>query len=246
MASKIKSDWLKSDWFKSDISILIISRIGSLIVWLLLRSVRWQVLDRGGLRSLKKNKDAVIFVNWHNRLLGASEMLKHYPTKGVISPSTDGKLISGVVGPLGIETIWGSRSRNTVGAYREMRKCLKGGEHIGITPDGPRGPAREAAPGAIALAKASGARIIPIAWSTTGMFRLNTWDRFCVPKPFARGVQIWGKPIKVPARADDDAMEKARLDLEDALNTLTADADTHFGYQADHAEHRYGVGKEKR
>ena len=235
-----------ASWLKSDTGIRVASRIGSIVVWLLLKSVRWQALDRGGLRALKEDRSAVIFVKWHGRLLGASEMLRPFPVKAVISPSADGKLISGVVGRLGIGTIWGSRSRNTVGAYREMRKCRANGEHIGITPAGPRGPARQAAPGAIALAKASGARIIPIAWSTTGMFRLDTWDRFAIPKPFARGVQLWGEPITVPRDADDGRMERARLGLEDAMNALIADADAHFGYEADHAETRYGTGRGKR
>ena len=235
-----------ASWIKSDFSIRVASRVGSVVVRLLLKSVRWQTIDKGGLKSLRKNGDAVIFVNWHCRLLGAFDMLRPFNIKGVVSPSTDGKLVSGVVGPLGIRTIWGSSNRNTIGAYREMRKTLKGGEHVGITPDGPRGPARMAAPGTLALAKASGARIIPLAYSTSRMVRLNTWDRFVVPKPFSAGVQLWGEPISVPAGMDDAALEKARLRFEDALNELTAEADAHFGHPADHAEHRYGKGKGKR
>ena len=235
-----------ASWLKSDISIRVAGRVGSVVVRLLLWSIRWRTIDKGGLESLRGNPDAVIFVNWHCRLIGAFDMLRPYSIMGVVSPSTDGKLISAVVEPLGIRTIWGSSNRNTVGAYREMRKCLKKGEHIGITPDGPRGPARMAAPGTLALAKASGARIIPLAWSTSNLARMRTWDRFAVPKPFARGVQIWGKPITVPARANDAALEKARIRLEDAINDLTAEADAEFGHPADHAGQRYGIAKAKR
>ena len=235
-----------ASWLKSDTSIRVASRIGSIVVRLLLKSVRWRTIDKGGLASLRKNPDAVIFVNWHCRLLGAFDMLRPYNIKGVVSPSTDGKLISGVVGPLGIRTIWGSSNRNTIGAYREMRKTLKDGEHVGITPDGPRGPARKAALGTLALAKASGARIIPLAWSTSRMARLGTWDRFIIPKPFSAGVQLWGEPITIPADMGDAALEKARLRLEDALNELTAEADAVFGHPAEHAESRYGKGRSKR
>ena len=235
-----------ASWLKSDTSIRIVGRIGSVAVWLLLKSIRWRTIDKGGLRALQTSEEPVIFANWHCRLIGAFDMIRPYAIKGVVSPSTDGKLISSVVGPLGIRTIWGSSNRNTIGAYREMRKSLKSGEHIGITPDGPRGPARMAAPGTLALAKASGARIIPIAWSASRLTRLDTWDRFVVPKPFSSGVQLWGAPISVPASANDAALEKARLKFEDALNELTAEADGCFGHPADHAGSRYGVGKEKR
>ena len=235
-----------ASWLKSDTSIRVASGIGSIVVRILLASIRWRTIDKGGLESLKLDGDAAIFVNWHCRLLGVFDMLRPYNIKGVVSPSTDGKFISGVVGPLGIRTIWGSSNRNTIGAYREMRKSLKDGEHVGITPDGPRGPARMAALGTLALAKTSGARIIPLAYSTSRMARLGTWDRFVVPKPFSAGVQLWGEPITVPADISDAALEKARLRLEDALNALTAEADAMFGHKADHTEHRYGKGKEKR
>ena len=235
-----------ASWHKSDFSIRLAGFLGSVVVRLLLWSIRWRMIDKGGFKSLRENTDAAIFVNWHCRLIGAFDMLRPYSIMGVVSPSTDGRLISAVVEPLGIRTSWGSSNRNTVGAYREMRKCLQRGEHIGITPDGPRGPARKAAQGTLALAKASGARIIPLAWSTSRRARLGTWDRFAIPKPFSKGIQIWGRPITVPANANDAALEKARIDLEDAINELTAEADAHFGHPADHAEHRYGIGKKKR
>ena len=95
----------------------------------------------------------------------------------------------------------GSRSKGAIGGYREMRRRLKNGGHVGITPDGPRGPARQAADGAIALARTSGAVIIPVAWSTARMRRLDTWDRLAIPGWFSRGVQCWGSRYIFPQTA---------------------------------------------
>ena len=78
------------------------------------------------------------------------------------------------------------------------------------------------------------------------MWRLNSWDRLAIPKPFSRGVQIFGAPITLPADANSDQLETARLALEDAINAVTAEADAIFGHQADDADARYGRAKDKR
>ena len=46
-----------------------------------------------------------------------------------------------------------------------------------------------------------------------------------VPYPFSRGLFLWGAPILVPRDADEAALEAARVELESALNRLTAQAD---------------------
>ena len=234
-------------WAKSPAWAKAIGRVGSIVLWFVLKSIRWKVIDNGGLEAVRGQDQAVIFVNWHCRLLAIPAMLgRRYPTAYIISESYDGQLISRTVAPFGIETIWGSRSKAALTGYREMRRRLKGGGHVGITPDGPRGPARMAAMGAIALARTSGATVIPLAWSTHRIKRLNTWDRLAIPGFFSQGVQLWGEPVQLPLEATPEAEEKARLCLEDALNTLTAEADAYFGHPADHGENKYGIRRPKR
>ncbi|MGC6484292.1 MAG: lysophospholipid acyltransferase family protein [Candidatus Puniceispirillales bacterium] len=229
---------------KSPLGVKLITLISSLVLRLQLASIRWQTRDEGGLAYLRKADSPVIIVNWHCRLLAIPAMLgRRFPTAYIISPSKDGRLISGTVAPLGVETIWGSRSKGAVGGYREMRRRLKQGGHVGITPDGPRGPARKAADGAIALARASRVVIIPVAWSTSRMKRLDTWDRLAIPGWFSRGIQCWGAPFDLPDEAETDRLT---LELEDRINAITASADACFGHPPDDAEQRYGIIKEKR
>ena len=230
---------------KSQLGITVVTTLSSFVLRLQLASIRWRTQDLGGLAHIKNSDETVIFVNWHCRLLAIPSMLgRRFPTAYIISPSKDGKLISGVVAPLGVETIWGSRSKGAIGGYREMRRRLKNRGHVGITPDGPRGPARQAADGAIALARASGAVIIPLAWSTARMRRLDTWDRLAIPGWFSRGVQCWGAPLHIPADSKDT--ETLTQLLEDRINAITAAADDAFGHPHDDAESRYGIIKEKR
>ena len=234
-------------WLKSPSGIRTITRISSFVLRLLLASIRWQKIDHSQGVVKAADQHPIIFVNWHCRLLAIPAILgKTLPTAYIISPSQDGQLISGTVKPLGVDTIWGSRSSKAISGYRDMRRRLDQNLHVGITPDGPRGPARQAALGALQLAKTSGVVMVPVAWSTAGMWRLNSWDRLAIPKPFSRGIQIFGPAITIAKDADDDAIKAARLDLEAAINAITAEADRHFGHAADDAEHRYGMAKDTR
>ena len=219
--------------------------LSSMILRLLLLSVRWQYFNRS--KSDLPFDRPVIFINWHSRLLAMPKVLsKHSRTSYIISPSYDGQLIAGTVAPLGISTIWGSRSKKAISGYRAMMRHLKSGGHIGITPDGPRGPARQAAMGALMLAKSSGAPLVPITWSAQGLWRLSSWDRLAIPKPFSRGVQIFGAPIYVPHDADAMTLDGLRLQIEDALNALGGEADLLFGHSPDDEISRYGTAKVKR
>ena len=79
--------------------------------------------------------------------------------------------------------------------------------------------------GAVALARLSGAPIIPATFGAKRGRVLQSWDRFLVAWPFGRGVIVWGDPIKVPRDAKADELEAARARVETALNDITAEAD---------------------
>jgi lysophospholipid acyltransferase (LPLAT)-like uncharacterized protein len=52
-----------------------------------------------------------------------------------------------------------------------------------------------------------------------------SWDRFLLPYPFGRGLFLWGKPIWVSPAATAADLESKRIELEEALNRITAQAD---------------------
>jgi hypothetical protein len=126
--------------------------------------------------------------------------------------------------------VWGSTNRNAVGGIIGLIKKAKKGVSIGITPDGPRGPALECSQGPVAVAKISGLKIIPIAWSSSSFWRLKNWDRALVPKPFSKGIWVWGKPITVPKNCSKEEIRIYTEDLSKALNYYTKLADKHFGH----------------
>ena len=110
-----------------------------------------------------------------------------------------------------------------------MLRILKDGGSIGITPDGPHGPRMRVSHGTIALAKLSGAPLLPTTFSSTKGKVFKSWDRFFLAGLFGRGVFLWGDPIYVPRDADAAEMERLRLVLEDSLNMLTRSADDRCG-----------------
>ncbi len=147
----------------------------------------------------------------------------------LISQHQDGQLISRAASYIGVSTVKGSLNRGGAQAIRNMLKKFRNGECIGVTPDGPRGPRMRAHDGVINIARLVGATIIPATYSVNRSKILRSWDRFIIPRPFSKGVIVWGQPIRVPKDADLKMVEKFRLQIEDELNNICIEADMHCG-----------------
>ena len=117
----------------------------------------------------------------------------------LVSQHRDGRFIGAVVSRFALDVVLGSSSRGGAKGLRVLLNLLAGGDHIAITPDGPRGPRRVAAPGVAQLAALSGVPVLPCAAQTTRRWVLRTWDRMVVPKPFGRGVVVCLPTIAVAA-----------------------------------------------
>jgi lysophospholipid acyltransferase (LPLAT)-like uncharacterized protein len=145
----------------------------------------------------------------------------------LISAHRDGQLIARTVKHFGIETVAGSSTRGGSEALRALVRLIKNGGSVGITPDGPRGPRMHAADGAIALARLSGAPILPAAVSVGRRVVMNTWDRLIVALPYGEGAMVWGEPIFVTGASDPDVL---RQQLETELTRVSAEADRLVGH----------------
>jgi lysophospholipid acyltransferase (LPLAT)-like uncharacterized protein len=93
--------------------------------------------------------------------------------------------------------------------------------------DGPRGPAFRMKPGAPFLALHSGAFVVPASFAAEKAWIWGSWDRFQIPKPFARVHLLWGEPI--PPQNPQTDFDEFTQTLETALNDLTARADALAG-----------------
>jgi hypothetical protein len=57
-------------------------------------------------------------------------------------------------------------------------------------------------------------------------WRVNSWDRFAVPRPYSRARAVIGPPMMLPADLDRAGIETARQRVEGLLNCLTAEAES--------------------
>ena len=175
-------------------------------LWLILRTNRWTFDGEENFAPHGAGSSAV-FSFWHEHLplMPALAMLArrspaYHPTPihTLVSRHRDGQVIGAVVRRFGIEPVPGSSSRGGASGLRQLCRLLSRGAMVGITPDGPRGPRREAAQGVAQLAALAGVPILPCAARTSRRVVLNTWDRMAVPLPFGRGVVVCGPAITVP------------------------------------------------
>ena len=118
----------------------------------------------------------------------------------LISEHGDGEIAARAAESMGYRTIRGSSRRGAERALLSLAREVEGGSHVAVTPDGPRGPAESFAPGALIAAQRSGAPIVLLRAVVDRAWRLNSWDRFIIPKPFARVTIYVGEPMSVQRR----------------------------------------------
>jgi lysophospholipid acyltransferase (LPLAT)-like uncharacterized protein len=175
----------------------------------------------------------VILCIWHGRTFVPANFMRRRGIWALFSLSNDGELQSRIFGLLGYNMIRGSTGRGGERAAIEAIRVLKKGEVLAITPDGPRGPAGIVQGGVLLMAKKSGAAMIPIGTSARGRWLIGTWDRYLIPKPFAKAVIQFGEPIWMSKDASPAEEEAVKQKLAEAMNRLQDEADRELGLVPD-------------
>jgi len=182
--------------------------VGRGFLHMLARTWRIRVVNDGYLLDLRRAGRPFIFALWHGHLL---PLLWHHRGQGVlvlISEHRDGEMVAQAAESLGYGLIRGSTTRGADRALISLVRELKSGHEVAITPDGPRGPAKTFAPGALVAAQRSDSFILPVAASADRAWRLRSWDRFVIPKPFARVTIAYATPAKVSATSSRAAADE--------------------------------------
>ena len=177
---------------------------------------------------IKQNPDqGLLYASWHRGLFFGIYWYRNQNVVSIASASKDGELAAQAAKRFGWITARGSSSRGGRQAYRAMEDLVKQGNKGGLAADAPRGPRFVSKLGIIYLAKRTGIPIIPVIWSADRFWKLKSWDRTIIPKPFTRLVALFGDAaIRVPADASRQTCESYRRQLDDALNRIM--------YQTDH------------
>jgi len=218
--------------WKRKLTLFIAIPLVKLILFLVWRSCRIKVvLGEEYTDALLNTNKPFIPCYWHQRHIFCARYLLGKMRQGLklgflISPSSDGEIAARIIKTWGAIPIRGSTTRTGARAMRDLYETInKHGISPVTTSDGPTGPTQVFKPGAVMLSQLTQAPMLPLAYAATGVWELNSWDRFLIPKPFSKVVVAIGKPRLAPKGVSLTELEPLRLEMEQALNQLIKDAE---------------------
>jgi lysophospholipid acyltransferase (LPLAT)-like uncharacterized protein len=168
-----------------------------------------------------------LYLFWHGRLLMMATIHPPQYQMRVLSSKNDvGIIADNCVRLFGITLIRGSKNnpnkpdRNKGGAeaLKEMLRCLKNGFPIGVTPDGPLGPAHQINKGILVASILSKKPVIPMTYSCKSGYQAKSWDKFLVPFPFTELRFKLSRPIYPPEHRTPESIDAFALEIETILN----------------------------
>lgn len=184
-----------------------ISLLGACVIRMLGVTWRVRLVDAGPIDRLRHDGQPVALLLWHGQLLPLLYVMRFQSIACLVSTHRDGELIAQVARRLGCKLVRGSSSRGGDRALLGLVRTLRDGFTVAVTPDGPRGPYRTFAAGALVAAHRAGAPVVAFGVHASRAWHLRSWDRFMIPKPFARLTIVFDAPVMVPGESTREAAE---------------------------------------
>ena len=187
-------------------------------------------------RTVSKHEGRAVYCTWHQRMFYHFHYFGSLHVTMMISRSKDGQWAERVAHFLGFKSVRGSSRKGNVDkggsdAWRQLVEMVRQGQSAGMLADGPQGPPRVAKIGSLLIGKMTGAPVIPEMWGCDRAWVFNSWDRYMIPKPFAKICILHGEPIYVPPDADEQTLEEYRLLFEQKMNQAAKQCDDYFGIE---------------
>lgn len=163
-----------------------------------------------------------ILAIFHDELLPLCSHYRHRDFTTIASQNHFGFGIAKSLEKIGYEVALGSPSRGGQDAFFQLLRAARKGRTVAFTVDGSRGPRHEMKAGAMTLARKTKTPLVLMRAEYKGWRMENTWDKFKIPRPFAR-LTIHTERFyweDYPEDADVEAMTK---DAEQRLLALLPD-----------------------
>ena len=193
--------------------IWVVPAAGFLRLWLATLRFRSNV-DR-----IDDTEGPVVLLLWHDKLFVSSWIANRYfrrPVTALISTSKDGAWLVAFFRLLGITAVRGSSNRRGAAALITLTRSMRAGCHVGITPDGPKGPALEFKPGAVSLARLTRTPFVIMGIRYHSCWRMRSWDRFALPVPFSKvEVTLLREPVATEAETDEGVVARLQARLNE-------------------------------
>jgi lysophospholipid acyltransferase (LPLAT)-like uncharacterized protein len=188
-------------------------------------TTRWQVHGRDELCA-DLARGPVVMITWHNEILMVP---MHFPPGNQVvtinDPSPIGNVAAGYCRWFGLRTISMQRRKSPASTLLAARRAVAAGATLGLTADGPRGPALQVTE---AASKWVGLSREPV-WTYCAVqnreWRLTSWDRTRFPRPFTRGAMVFRRWQDEPGRDRAGSLREAlklALDQTEAAATAAA------------------------
>lgn len=182
---------------------------------------RFKYIGLEYLRTALSENKAVIAAFWHFAFPAVVYCFRDHNLLTIVSPSKDGEVAAGLVKGLGYTPFRGSPGKGGAKAVRQFISALDNCRGGGFPADGSQGPARVAQKGLPFLAMHARSPLLPVSMAADRCWRLRSWDRTVVAKPFSRVVMAFGPPIVIERGASQERLEEYRIELEKSLNHLS-------------------------
>lgn len=210
------------------------SRVVGYLLWfaivLLCKTLRFRVRFANPKTEKDLGSKQFIIALWHNRTFVPCYIYTHLMKSTrkmclITSASKDGALLTAVANGFGMVTVRGSSHRRGARALMEALKALKTGYCLCLAPDGPKGPVYRCKPGAIKLASISGVPLVPVSLSYSSFWRIKSWDKYIIPKPFSTVEFQWGDFLEIPSDLSAEELAQYNKQLEFSLSSGSPDFD---------------------
>ena len=191
------------------------------VVKTLLFTVRYRAEGWERVKPLAQAGEGVIYAFWHNVMMLPLGHQSRHATIALVSAGPDGTFAARIVRHFGVGAIRGRPEREGATAVMEALRSRPPGHSIVVTPDGPHGPRYHAHEGAVFLASRCRLPVVPVGMAFSRSWRLRSWDRFRIAKPFARAQMLFGAPKTIAEDLDREGLDRERAWLEEELRALS-------------------------
>ena len=201
-------------------------------IWFVYLTCRIKITNYETFREYRRKP--AIFVFWHGRSMMLSPIIAVGGMRAyaISSKHHDGRIMAKIQRLFGLKPLYGSTSDGGLSVLRGGLRILADGRYsLCLSPDGPGGPSLQIQDGTMYFAKMSGAPIIPVCFTASRCWMMDSWDRYMVAKPFSRVNCVVGKPVFVPRRATDEEFNQIKNDLEKYMVETVHKMDGEFGHR---------------
>jgi lysophospholipid acyltransferase (LPLAT)-like uncharacterized protein len=207
---------------RSPFLIRCVAAVAAFVIWCWISTFRIRISSLDGREHpVDPSQSQFLYAFWHEGLL--APLTTRIKVRMLISQHADGEMIAQICQWLGFGVVRGSTTRGGCAALQNLSRAgQSNATHLGITPDGPKGPRRKLQMGVVWVASITGIPVVVTGIGFASAWRARSWDRFAIPVPGSTIHGVLSEPIHVPPDLDRPGLEFWRHYLEERLLHVTA------------------------